>query len=56
MSALKTYIDGRATATAAARYVITLPTAGNAISASDWNTFVTKANALSYVSGLAAPT
>jgi len=55
MSALKTYIDERGKMNAAARYTITLPTAGNAISASDWSTFITKANALPYVSGLTAP-
>ncbi len=55
MSALKTYIDERGKTNAAAQYTITLPTAGNAISASNWSTFITKANALPYVSGLTAP-
>lgn len=54
---LKNYLDSMATyLQMGTGTTITAPTAGNVINDTDWTNYITKANALPHVSGLAIPT
>ena len=56
MSALKTHIDLMATTLKmGTNQSITLPTVDTPLNSTAWQTFITKANALPYVSGLTVP-